>query len=98
MNDSCGAAQEIITWLKGDTELLLDVQDFLPGNDYEYGITELKDWLEDLLYAPGIYAYRPEGLARMAALADVRKAVTRSDFLLVDWELVSKSLGLDSPK
>jgi hypothetical protein len=90
------ATQAIIKWICADIELVLNVQDFLPSNEYDYGITELRDWIEALLYAPGIYAYRPEGLARTAALATVRKAVTEEAFAQIDWDLVLKSVALDS--
>lgn len=86
------ATQAIIDWIRADAELLLNTQDFQPGNDYEYGPTELQDWIEALLFAPGIYAYRPDGLARMAALAEVRRAVTSEDFALIDWQFVLKLL------
>lgn len=98
MSTPVTATQKIIEWILGDIELLLGIQDFLPGNEYDYGVTELTDWLEALLFAPGVYAYKPSGLARMAALAQVRRAVSREDFALVDWDLVIKSVALDSPK
>lgn len=91
------ATQDIIDWINGDAELRIGAQEFQPGNDYEYGVTELRDWIEALLYAPGIYTYRPDGLARTAALASVRRAVTGEDFNQIDWGVVLKAVRLDSP-
>lgn len=90
------ATQEIIGWINEDAELRIGAQEFQPGNDYEYGPSDYRDMVEPLLFATGRYTYRPDGLARMAALAGIRRAVTVEDFNQIDWDVVLKAVRLDN--
>jgi hypothetical protein len=82
------AANYLIAWLTGDPQMRVAVQDYAPGNDAELGESDLRDWLENLLFLQGRFAYKPSTPQGWIELAEAKRIISREAFDVIDWTVV----------
>lgn len=91
------AANLVVSWFLADPLLRGAGAEFAADSDIEHAPSELRDWVEHLVYSRGAVAYVPPQHGQRLALMGLKEDLVRKDFDQIDWTVVRDAITPRQP-